>query len=282
VRAPCDRVRVDSADPDTLADPDTDPDPRPDLPADPVPRPTPAPAAPRARTLVVPALFLLVFGALTWQILANGPVVELDHWVRVRVLARTASAPGRATLPVTLLICDLGNWQVAGGVLLVVSAALTATGWRSHGTRSASEWRSWPLRPLIVAVAAVAPAMAIVLPLKALIRRPGPFTPPGAFTHGFFPSGHTVTALVCYGCAAYLVGTGLPALSNAPRLALRWGTGVLVAGIGLCLVWCDYHWISDVLAGAALGGLVLWLVTLADAGLSQRRSSENLIIGSVA
>ena len=29
--------------------------------------------------------------------------------------------------------------------------------------------------------------------------------------------------------------------------------------VGAALVWCDYHWASDVLAGWALSALIVWL-----------------------
>jgi undecaprenyl-diphosphatase len=33
---------------------------------------------------------------------------------------------------------------------------------------------------------------------------------------------------------------------------------LLCAGVGLCMLWRDYHWFLDVVAGWALGALTLW------------------------
>jgi membrane-associated phospholipid phosphatase len=59
-----------------------------------------------------------------------------------------------------------------------------------------------------------------------------------------FPSGHSASA------AAFAVG----AAREAPGLAGL--LGVLATGVGFSRVWTGAHYPSDVLAGAALGGLV--------------------------
>jgi membrane-associated phospholipid phosphatase len=59
-----------------------------------------------------------------------------------------------------------------------------------------------------------------------------------------FPSGHSASA------AAFAVGAAREAPSLSGLL------GVLAAGVGFSRVWTGAHYPSDVLAGAALGGLI--------------------------
>lgn len=187
-----------------------------------------------------PGGLLLVFAVVTWQVLAAGWLVTADRVVRRWVLGAAVTPVGRTITPGEHVLADLADWQVAVPVLAVV-AGLVAVRRRS-------------VRPVLVAAVSGGVALAAVSWLKDVLGRPGPFTPTGATGLGFYPSGHTVTALVCFGCAAYLVG-GL--LSRFVARLVVAGTTVLCALIGAALVWCDYHWLSDVLGGAAFGGLVL-------------------------
>jgi membrane-associated phospholipid phosphatase len=73
---------------------------------------------------------------------------------------------------------------------------------------------------------------------------------------GAYPSGHTATALVCTGTLAVLF-----ARRHAPY---RRGLTLAVTGwttlVAWSLLWLHYHWLSDVLGGALLGVLLLWLL----------------------
>jgi membrane-associated phospholipid phosphatase len=78
-----------------------------------------------------------------------------------------------------------------------------------------------------------------------------------ALTHPFqrwsYPSGHAMTATICYGLLLYLL------ICARPRLA-RWMAlcyGVWVGTVGFSRVYLGVHWPSDVLAGYLVGGC--WL-----------------------
>ena len=95
-----------------------------------------------------------------------------------------------------------------------------------------------------------------MIPAKIIIARPGP----GASvltsgSWGYFPSGHTSTACVCYSIAVLLLIAGL---ARVRRAALA-GLAVVWLLVGIALVWCDYHWATDVLVGWALSALIVWL-----------------------
>ncbi|MFJ9661534.1 phosphatase PAP2 family protein [Streptomyces griseoflavus] len=185
---------------------------------------------------------LLLFALITWQVVVDGPLVDLDER-----LSEDLVRPDRASE----LLSDLGNIEVAVPVLAV---ALAVAGW--HGHRRGRD--RWWLPPLAGAVA-MALVPVLVAPLKEWTDRPGtPAVPPAV---GYYPSGHTATAVVAYGAATLLL---LPLLrSPAVRRGLVVLCGVLVLGASYGLVRRGYHWPLDVAASWCLGAVLLtgwWLL----------------------
>ncbi|MFD4260496.1 phosphatase PAP2 family protein [Streptomyces sp. NPDC058534] len=202
---------------------------------------------------------VLLFALITWQVVADGPLVGVDER-----LSRALVHPDR----LSELLSDLGNVQVAVPVLVV---ALAYVGW--HGrARGVDRW--W-LPPLVGALAMVL-VPALVAPLKAWTDRPGtPAVPPAV---GYYPSGHTATALVAYGAATLLLFGALRA--PAVRRALVAICALLVLGASYGLVRRGYHWPLDVVASWCLGAVLLagvWRVVRRTPGAvsrSRRRSSS--------
>ena len=105
--------------------------------------------------------------------------------------------------------------------------------------------------------------LATVTAGKIAIGRTGPgLTTVGSGGLGVFPSGHAATATVCLGLAVLL----LPGLSTRARRAAIAAVAGVCALVGAALVWFDYHWCTDVVAGWALAALIIQ----AAAGLSRR------------
>jgi undecaprenyl-diphosphatase len=73
-----------------------------------------------------------------------------------------------------------------------------------------------------------------------------------------FPSGHSQAAIVGYGVLLLLL---LPALSRGWRRAAVVLAVLMVVGIGFSRVALAAHFVSDVLAGFALGAVWLGLMT---------------------
>jgi undecaprenyl-diphosphatase len=190
---------------------------------------------------------LAILAVLTVNVLTHGPLVSLDRRIREAVLAH-ASSPGWRWLvgspyAPAHLVADLGDPRVAVPVLAATAVVLAAR----HRTR----------RPLITAGVGVVLLLATVVSAKFLIGRPGPgraVLAPGV--SGSFPSGHTTTACVCYSLAVLLLIAGRP--PRIRRFALA-GLAVLWLLIGAALVWCDYHWFTDVVAGWALAAIIVQL-----------------------
>lgn len=250
----------------------------------PVPGRRPSPVR---RSLPAPGLLLAFLVFLTVQVLADaGPLIPLDSAVRDG-MRDLAAAQGLSWLDGPMhALADLGGPLQAGSVLLVCALA---TGWIAHrrvttaeagrrtdapepgtvprGTSPAAEaqpaspGRAAPstaaLTRLYVAVAvAVGAVSAIVIGGKILVARPGPGEHEIASGEwGFFPSGHTATSAICFGAAALLLGT---VLGPRARRRVYTGAAVLCALVGFALLWCDYHWLGDVLASWTLCGLALW------------------------
>ncbi|MEV5310206.1 phosphatase PAP2 family protein [Streptomyces sp. NPDC052610] len=210
--------------------------------SDPFGRPGTTPPVPGRPTffslLALPVLGVVVFALITWQVVADGPLVRLDER-----LSGALVLPDRASE----LLADLGNVPVAVPVL---AAAAGYAAWRARATGTDRWWR-----PAVAAAALMALVPAVVVPVKELVGRPGtPAVPPGT---GYFPSGHTATAAVAYGCAALLL---LPWLRRAAarRTALLL-CAALNLGVGFGLVRRGYHWPLDVLASWCLGAVLLSL-----------------------
>ena len=200
----------------------------------------------------MPGGLLLLLTLLTVNVLADGPLIPVDKRLH-KVIHRTANSADWRWLkdgPVTpaRILVDLGNIRVAFPILLVLAGY------------AALDRHSW--RPLVTAVTGMVLILATVVPLKILVGRPNPGSGPLERHQllGAFPSGHTTTACVCYILAALLV-TQYPG-SRARRIAVR-AAAVLSVLVGMAMMWCNLHWLTDVVGGFALAGLIvpftMWL-----------------------
>ncbi|MFI1960639.1 phosphatase PAP2 family protein [Streptomyces althioticus] len=200
--------------------------------------------------MLLPAVPLLLFLLITWQVLADGPLLGLDER-----LSEALVRPDRASE----VLSDLGNVEVAVPVLAL---ALTVTAWRLRATGVDRWWL-----PATAGATAMVLVPVVVAPLKAWTDRPGtPAVPPAT---GYFPSGHTATAVVAYGAATLLL---LPLLgSPAVRRGLVALCALLILGASYGLVRRGYHWPLDVVASWCLGALLLTGVALVSR--SSRRTS---------
>lgn len=183
----------------------------------------------RPRLVVLALLALLVLGQ---QVLSHGLLTDLDRVVEDWLVPRRDNALTDLARTVT--------WLGAPTLVVPVLALLTLAAAVRH--------RSWT-EPLRVAVLLLALAVTVLV-LKDVVARPAAH---GGTTHGgAWPSGHTATATVVWGCAVRL-------LRPAPRLARVLDVGV-PALVAVCLLLAGYHVVTDVLAGFALGTLLLQLL----------------------
>lgn len=120
-------------------------------------------------------------------------------------------------------------------------------------------WRS--RTPVVLMVIAAAGSLAMTATGKVLIGRARPplaeAVPPFESSPSF-PSGHTLNATVITGVLVYLV---LRRLDSAWARAVAVALGVVfVVTMGLSRVFLGHHWLTDVMAGWALG--LAWVVVV--------------------
>ena len=124
-------------------------------------------------------------------------------------------------------------------------------------------WRGDRARAL-AAVLAMAVVPALVVPFKIWINRPGPLTD----ATGYYPSGHTATAMVAFGASALLLAPYTRRKVLMPAAVLL----TVAAGIGLVLR--AYHWPLDVLGSVTLCAMVLSLLGYALGVIDARRAGQ--------
>ncbi|MER7743126.1 phosphatase PAP2 family protein [Streptomyces sp. NPDC096538] len=198
--------------------------------------------------MLLPSVPLVLFLLITWQVVADGPLLDVDER-----LSDALVRPDRASE----LLSDLGNVEVAVPVLVVV---LAAAAWRLRATGVDRWWL-----PPAAGAAAMVLVPVLVAPLKAWTDRPGtPAVPPAT---GYYPSGHTATAVVAYGAATLLL---LPLLrSPAVRRGLLALCAALILGASYGLVRRGYHWPLDVVASWCLSMILLLAFSAAVARYGQ-------------
>ncbi|MFG3348416.1 phosphatase PAP2 family protein [Streptomyces sp. NPDC048018] len=171
--------------------------------------------------------------------LVHGPLVRLDERLSRSLVDTVPRGLSEAA-------SGLGDMSVALPVL--ACAMLYAV---RRGRRAAALW----------AGLAMALVPLLVVPLKLWTGRPGPLEP---WAHGYYPSGHTATAMVAYAGAALLVSRRLLPLA-----------GLLTAVTAAGLVLRGFHWPLDVLASVALClPLLRWPVLAARYGRADRPPSD--------
>jgi len=122
--------------------------------------------------------------------------------------------------------------------------------------------RSWT--PVVLIVAAGGGALLMTIAGKELIGRERPplsdAVPPYELSASF-PSGHTLNAVAILGVIAYLLV--LRRQSNAARAAIIAVAVIATIFVAGSRVYLGHHWVTDVIAGWALGAAWLALVITA-------------------
>jgi undecaprenyl-diphosphatase len=142
---------------------------------------------------------------------------------------------------VMLALTHLGG---TAGVLAICALAAIALAWLRLG---------YAVLALLVSVAAT---QAVVATLKGVVERPRPVSPDALVeAAGYaFPSGHAATAVALYGTLALIASAHLR--GRASLAVLAGGLGLALA-IGVTRVYLGAHYPSDVLAGWAVGAVIV-------------------------
>jgi membrane-associated phospholipid phosphatase len=128
--------------------------------------------------------------------------------------------------------------------MIVVTAALACIFWRKIGSRKA----------ILMTVLMVIGAGLNQL-IKFAVARPRPADAMIALPDTAFPSGHTSATTIFVGLLCTMV---LPRLSPGLQRSVMVSGSVFVAAlVGFSRLALHVHWLTDVLAGLALGGVVV-------------------------
>ncbi|GAC1361850.1 MAG: hypothetical protein NVSMB32_01450 [Actinomycetota bacterium] len=201
-------------------------------------------------SLAVAALAGWAFAGLTRDVVAHHRFFFVDPRLAARIVAHRPHRLSQAMRALT--------WLGSSAVVVPLAAALSA--WFLLRRR---DWR-----PLVMLSAALGGAIATYVVVKHIVARPRPplATWIGHFTGASFPSGHAAQVTAFFATAALILATG----ASLRRRFVLWGAASTVSLlVGFSRMYLGAHWLSDVLAGWAVGAL--WVAFVASLRLGAER-----------
>ena len=194
--------------------------------------------------LITATLFGLLF-LVTLDIFVQGPLTQLD--------VQLESWDGEREIPslqdAAWVYDKLGQRSVLVPILLVVAGVFA----RRHGT-----WR-----PVVLALASFVVLNVVVGAMKILIGRSETESgDPSVFAGGvIYPSGHSSNMVLSGGLIIYFFWRYA---KDPPLRRLTLLTAVLTTVTIVTSLYVGSHWLTDLVAGVLVGGLLLQLVILFD------------------
>jgi membrane-associated phospholipid phosphatase len=204
----------------------------------------------------------VLFGVLAYLVRTNAHLLGID-----RSVARWGNTHASALSTHGLnAVTQLGSIYVVVALCVVLAVVETIV--------QRSVW-------VVAFIASVMMGEEILqLTVKQLTDRVRPTFNPVAATLGpSFPSGHSATAAAFYATAALLIGRRRPRAQRAALFGLAAGVAVAVAASRVLL---DVHWLTDVVAGLALGWAWFAVCSIAFGGRILRFGAGAEVAGRVA
>jgi membrane-associated phospholipid phosphatase len=199
----------------------------------------------------------LAFGALTYNLLAQGPLLHLDQ-----ALANTLPAIALKSPPFVKVIMNAGFYM--GTIVVTILVILLGVYFAYR--------RYWQL--LAMMLIGMAGSSLLWYSLSNFFARPRPPTQiwiivnlPG------YPSGHAITAVVFYGLLAYLLVPKMP--STFWKAVVVTAAFLIMGFVGFSRIFTGGHYLTDVLAGYAVG--IAWFgmaYTLIEIYFQKRRDQN--------
>jgi undecaprenyl-diphosphatase len=192
----------------------------------------------------------LVLGVLAVLVRRVAAIQHVDNSVAAWGYDHRSGATTRALHAIT----DLGDIRIV--FVLALLLALVHL------------WRTRSRRALLFLLVVLLGMELAQLGVKHLVGRLRPALVPEAATLGpSFPSGHSATAAAFYAAAALVIARGL----RRPARQLVVAAAVAIAvGVAASRVLLDFHWLSDVIGGLALGWAWFALCAVVFGGLLLR------------
>lgn len=190
------------------------------------------------------AIAAVSLGLMVWQVVARGPFIAWDWPFHEAVDPRVPT--GGLKTAADVLASALGQRKYTLP-FIALAAAFTA-------------WRLRSLRPVIATGAGLAAVAFVGYAIKGALQR----TPPALevdMLHGegeAFPSGHTANATLTWVMFVVLMFSAHGAFPNRRRFRIGLAVALFGAFVGgVLMAVLDYHWLSDIPGGWALGGLAI-------------------------
>ena len=200
------------------------------------------------------ALGLIALVELTGEISPDDSIPVLDR----RIASAVVDLRSEPLTDVVRAVTTLAHTEV-----IIIVAIVAVTG---------AYLRDGVSLPLAVLGSIVATA-AVVLTMKGVIGRERPLPPISlnAMSSASYPSGHSAHAVGSWGALIWMSATG--------RSARAKSVGALVAvsvavSVGLSRVYLGVHWLSDVIAGWAVGGVCLSVAVLTRSIVRSRQATD--------
>lgn len=195
-------------------------------------------------------LCLLTFAALATEINEQNTLVEIDIAIAESLHHQVTHA--QAGL----------HWFISLFGSQVVFALSVALGLYFIYRR---QWRT-----TLVWVIALGGGQLLNVLLKAVFERPRPMYAEYFVqeTSSSFPSGHAMLSMICYGMIAYLAMR--LTLNLRLRILIAFTATMIIVLISISRMYLGVHYLTDVVAGMAAGGLWLSVCTTAIEGLRRR------------
>ena len=201
------------------------------------------------------ALALIVLMGLVVAVLAmlvhhSEALTDLD--------SAAARAAHRNVGPVTRRVLEDITWMASTQGVIVIGVVVGVIEW----IRVPSRWIA-----LFLVVVTIGDSV-VTNTIKGVVERARPTIEPVAATLGpSFPSGHSSTAAAFFAALALLLGRRRSAEARAALAGIAVG---LAVAVGCSRVLLDLHWVSDVVAGLALGWLWFAVCAVAFGGMLLR------------
>jgi undecaprenyl-diphosphatase len=183
----------------------------------------------------------LLFAKLTQSVLINGGAVSVDVHVYQWVLDHRTPW----VTDVMTFITHLASGVVVAGITAAVAVLA--------GIR-----RRWGYAAFMVAATAGTALLTVMAKHLVGRARPDVANQLVQVTGAAFPSAHAAESVACYGALAFLITRWRRTVRAAVSAWLT--AAFLAAAIGWSRVYLGVHWLSDVVAGWALG--LSWLAVL--------------------
>jgi membrane-associated phospholipid phosphatase len=190
----------------------------------------------------------LVFGALTYNLFAHGPLLQWD-----RALAISLPAIGLKSPPF-VKYAMITAFYVGERVIIVIDILLSLYFLYK---------RYW--RELAMVTIGGIGASLLFHSLSTFIARQRPPTQIWTIVHiPGYPSGHAISVIACYGLLAYLL---VPKMPSAFWKVVVVSAALFIIGfVGFSRVFTGGHYLTDVLSGYAVGiawfGMVYTLIEI--------------------